>query len=49
MRFVLNSNYDGIIEPERLHDVAPIDDNEVEFVVEFHRVSGTGPVDEKRE
>lgn len=38
----------GIIEPTRLHRVAPLTDD-VEFCVEFHRKPGTGPVDEKRE
>ena len=38
----------GIIEPTRLHRVAPLTDD-VEFCVEFHRLPGTGPVDEKRE
>eukprot|EP00532_Pseudo-nitzschia_australis_P008665 CAMPEP_0168177906 /NCGR_PEP_ID=MMETSP0139_2-20121125/8764_1 /TAXON_ID=44445 /ORGANISM="Pseudo-nitzschia australis, Strain 10249 10 AB" /LENGTH=201 /DNA_ID=CAMNT_0008097109 /DNA_START=104 /DNA_END=709 /DNA_ORIENTATION=+ len=49
IKFILNSDSDGIIEPERLHEVAPVDGEEVEFVVEFHRVPGTGLVDEKRE
>ena len=38
----------GIIEPTRLHRVAPLTDD-VEFCVEFHRLPGTGPVDERRE
>eukprot|EP00563_Minutocellus_polymorphus_P021487 CAMPEP_0197733832 /NCGR_PEP_ID=MMETSP1434-20131217/44109_1 /TAXON_ID=265543 /ORGANISM="Minutocellus polymorphus, Strain CCMP3303" /LENGTH=175 /DNA_ID=CAMNT_0043321227 /DNA_START=94 /DNA_END=621 /DNA_ORIENTATION=+ len=38
----------GIIEPTRLHRVAPLTDD-VEFCVEFHRLPGSGPVDEKRE
>mmetsp|Transcript_11836 Transcript_11836/g.26401 ORF Transcript_11836/g.26401 Transcript_11836/m.26401 type:complete len:168 (+) Transcript_11836:3-506(+) len=47
--FVLSPNDPpGIIEPTRLHRVAPLTDD-VEFCVEFHRKPGTGPVDEKRE
>jgi tellurite resistance-related uncharacterized protein len=38
----------GIIEPQRLHQVRALSDD-VEFVVEFHRLPGSGPVDEKRE
>lgn len=38
----------GIIEPQVLHEVKPLSDD-VEFVVQFWRVPGTGPVDEKRE
>ena len=38
----------GIIEPTRLHKVAPLTDD-VEFCVEFHRLPDTGPVDERRE
>ena len=39
----------GIIEPQVYHSVAPMDEEEVEFVVEFYRLPNTGPVDEKRE
>jgi tellurite resistance-related uncharacterized protein len=38
----------GIIEPTVFHQVAPLTDD-VEFVVEFHRLPNTGPVDEQRE
>eukprot|EP00977_Amphora_coffeiformis_P022882 scaffold11716_cov165-Amphora_coffeaeformis.AAC.5 len=38
----------GVIEPQRLHHVKALTDD-VEFVVEFYRLPGTGPVDEKRE
>jgi tellurite resistance-related uncharacterized protein len=38
----------GIIEPTVKHEVAPLTDD-LEFVVEFHRLPNTGPVDEKRE
>jgi tellurite resistance-related uncharacterized protein len=59
-QFILTpTTQNGIIEPERYHKVQAVtgsddDDNEIdeeelEFVVEFHRVPGTGPVDEKRE
>ena len=46
--FTLTPQYHGIIEPTVLHHVAPLSDD-VEFVVEFHRLPGTGPVEEKRE
>ena len=39
----------GIIEPQVYHSVAPIDDKQVEFIVEFYRLPNTGPVDEQRE
>eukprot|EP00536_Pseudo-nitzschia_multiseries_P012198 jgi/Psemu1/308862/fgenesh1_kg.451_\ len=48
-KFLLFPGFDGIIEPERLHHVASVDGEGVEFVVEFHRVPGTGPVDERRD
>ena len=38
----------GIIEPTKYHRVAPLTDD-LEFYVEFYRLPGTGPVDEKRE
>lgn len=38
----------GVVEPQRLHHVKALTEN-VEFVVEFYRLPGTGPVDEKRE
>ena len=38
----------GIIEPTVRHRVEPLSDD-VQFVVEFHRLPGTGPVDERRE
>lgn len=46
--FHLTKDCHGIIEPRRLHHVTPLS-QDVEFVVEFYRVPGTGPVDEKRE
>jgi tellurite resistance-related uncharacterized protein len=57
-QFILTpTTQNGIIEPERYHKVQAVagsddnenDEEELEFVVEFHRVPGTGPVDEKRE
>mmetsp|Transcript_32233 Transcript_32233/g.46979 ORF Transcript_32233/g.46979 Transcript_32233/m.46979 type:complete len:164 (+) Transcript_32233:91-582(+) len=38
----------GIIQPTVLHHVKALTDD-LEFVVEFYRLPGTGPVDEKRE
>ena len=38
----------GIIEPTKLHHVFPLT-QVMEFVVEFHRLEGTGPVNEQRE
>jgi tellurite resistance-related uncharacterized protein len=38
---ILDPEKSGVIKPQILHGV--------EFVVEFHRVPGTGPVNEKRE
>lgn len=38
----------GVIEPQRLHHVKALS-SDVEFVVEFYRQPGTGPVDEQRE
>eukprot|EP00546_Thalassionema_frauenfeldii_P021694 CAMPEP_0178904968 /NCGR_PEP_ID=MMETSP0786-20121207/5991_1 /TAXON_ID=186022 /ORGANISM="Thalassionema frauenfeldii, Strain CCMP 1798" /LENGTH=106 /DNA_ID=CAMNT_0020576477 /DNA_START=144 /DNA_END=464 /DNA_ORIENTATION=- len=38
----------GIIEPNRKHHVKALTDD-VQFVVEFHRLADTGPVDEPRE
>lgn len=38
----------GIIEPKKLHQVKALTDD-LQFAVEFHRLPGTGPVDEKRE
>lgn len=46
--FELKAPDRGIIEPTRLHHVRALSDD-LEFVVEFYRVPGTGPVDEKRE
>jgi tellurite methyltransferase len=57
-QFILTpTTQNGIIEPERYHKVQAVagsgdnekDEEELEFVVEFHRVPGTGLVDEKRE
>lgn len=45
----LNDTTSGIIEPQVYHSVAPIDHEEVEFVVEFYRLPNTGPVHEERE
>ena len=45
----LNENKSGIIEPQVHHSVAPIDNEEVEFGVEFYRMPNTGPVQEERE
>jgi len=38
----------GIIEPQVKHHVKALTDD-LQFVVEFYRAPGTGPVDEKRE
>ena len=46
--YVLDENTMGIIEPQVKHQVAALTED-LEFVVEFHRMPGTGPVDEKRE
>eukprot|EP01083_Nonionella_stella_P087798 244411_1 len=43
-----DTNSLGVIEPRMLHQVKALSDD-VEFVVEFWRVPGTGVVDEKRE
>mmetsp|Transcript_3597 Transcript_3597/g.6826 ORF Transcript_3597/g.6826 Transcript_3597/m.6826 type:complete len:224 (+) Transcript_3597:248-919(+) len=48
IKFHLTSDFHGVIEPNILHHVSPLT-SDVEFVVEFYRVPGTGPVDEKRE
>jgi len=47
-KFVLDAQTVGIIQPTILHQVRALT-NDVEFVVEFYRRPGTGPVDEKRE
>ena len=46
--YVLDENNFGVIEPTMLHQVKALSED-VEFVVEFWRVPGTGVVDEKRE
>ena len=46
--FVIDSSNVGIIEPTVRHQVRPLTPD-VEFVVEFHRLPGTGTVDETRE
>ena len=46
--YILDSENKGIIEPQVKHEVAPLTDD-VEFVVEFYRLPGTGPVVETRE
>jgi tellurite resistance-related uncharacterized protein len=48
VKFHLTSDFRGVIEPKSLHHVSPLSPD-VEFVVEFYRFPGTGPVDEKRE
>lgn len=45
---VLDEDHFGVIEPKMLHRVKALSDD-LEFVVEFWRVPGTGVVDEKRE
>ena len=45
---ILDAENVGVIEPTRLHQVKGLSDD-LEFVVEFCRVPGTGNVDEKRE
>ncbi|KAL7517851.1 hypothetical protein ACHAWX_002729 [Stephanocyclus meneghinianus] len=45
---ILDKDNHGVIEPTRLHHVKALT-NDLEFVVEFWRVPGTGVVDEKRE
>lgn len=45
----LNEKTRGIIEPQVYHSVAPVENEEVEFVVEFYRLPNTGPVQEERE
>lgn len=46
--FILDKDCVGVIEPKIYHQVEALTDD-VEFVVEFYRQPGTGPVDEKRE
>jgi tellurite resistance-related uncharacterized protein len=46
--YVLDKDRVGVIEPAVKHEVAPLSDD-LQFVVEFYRIPGTGPVDEKRE
>jgi len=46
--FELSPEFHGIIQPQLLHQVKALT-KDVEFVVEFLRLPGTGPVDEKRE
>ena len=45
---ILDKDKHGVIEPTMLHHVKALT-NDLEFVVEFWRVPGTGVVDEKRE
>lgn len=45
---VIDKDHAGVIEPTMLHQVRAMSDD-LEFVVEFWRVPGTGVVDEKRE
>lgn len=46
--FRLSKDLHGIIAPQRLHQVKPLS-ADVQFVVEFYRLPGTGPVVEERE
>mmetsp|Transcript_39453 Transcript_39453/g.95451 ORF Transcript_39453/g.95451 Transcript_39453/m.95451 type:complete len:158 (+) Transcript_39453:138-611(+) len=46
--FVLTTSKTGIIEPNIKHSVKSLSED-LEFVVEFYRLPGTGPVDEQRE
>lgn len=46
--YILDKDTRGIIEPQVKHEVAALTDD-LEFVVEFYRIPGTGPVVEKRE
>lgn len=46
--FELQAPTKGVIEPTVLHQVRALT-QDLEFVVEFYRLPGTGPVDEKRE
>ena len=45
---VLDKDHLGVIEQKMLHQVRALSED-LEFVVEFWRVPGTGVVDEKRE
>eukprot|EP00804_Cyclotella_cryptica_P005939 CCRYP_000205-RA/>CCRYP_000205-RA protein AED:0.18 eAED:0.18 QI:108/1/1/1/1/1/3/3506/172 len=45
---ILDKDNHGVIEPTRLHHVKALS-SDLEFVVEFWRLPGTGVVDEKRE
>lgn len=46
--YIIDESNFGVIEPQVKHEVAALTDD-LEFVVEFHRLPGSGPVDEKRE
>lgn len=46
--FELSPDFHGVIQPQLLHQVKALT-NDLEFVVEFLRLPGTGPVVEKRE
>jgi tellurite resistance-related uncharacterized protein len=48
LRLELLAPATAVIEPQQLHHVQALTED-VEFVVEFYRKPGTGPVDEKRE
>lgn len=48
MTFKLEAPAQAIIEPTVFHEVKPLTED-VEFAVEFYRLPGTGPVEEKRE
>ena len=45
---VLDKDHHGVIEPTKLHQVKSLT-GDLEFVVEFWRIPGTGVVNEKRE
>ena len=46
--FTLDDTVEGVIVPTQLHYVTPLTED-LEFVVEFYRLPGTGPVKEERE
>lgn len=46
--FELSPQFHGVIQPQLLHQVKALTDD-LEFIVEFLRLPGTGPVIEKRE
>lgn len=46
--FTLDDTVEGVIVPTQLHYITPLT-KDLEFVVEFYRLPGTGPVKEERE